>query len=147
LDNCTYDADRSTKGLGGKVGAELGLDDTVSTVGTGNTAPDNTDLAAVDFTLGAVDVSNTLTEIELSINWSLDTLNLDKRSVLVLVALGTLVTQNTALAVKTVTKEKTKSVSEFKQVISIVRVDKYGRFAEVWIRMPVARGSYCNSKE
>jgi hypothetical protein len=98
----TYHTDGSTKGLGGKVVAELGLDDTVSTMSTGDTAPDNTDLAAVNLTLGTVDVSDALAEVELSISRSLDTLNLDERGVLVLVALGTLVAQNTALAVKTI---------------------------------------------
>lgn len=98
----THHTDGSTKGLGGKVGAELSLDDTVTTVGAGDTTPDNTDLAAVDLTLGAIDVSDALAQVELSILRSLNTLDLNERGVLVLVALGTLVAQNTALAVQAV---------------------------------------------
>ena len=74
-------------------------------MGAGNTAPDDTDLAAVDLTLGTVDVSDTLTQVELSILGGLNTFDLNQRSVLVLVTLGALVAQNTALAVQAALNE------------------------------------------
>lgn len=74
-------------------------------MGAGNTAPDDTDLAAVDLTLGTVDISDTLTQVELSILGSLNTFDLNQRSVLVLVTLGALVAQNTALAVQAALNE------------------------------------------
>jgi hypothetical protein len=71
-------------------------------VSTSNTTPDDTDLGTVDFALSTVNISNTLTEIELSILGGLDTFNLDERNVRVLGTLGTLETQDAALAVKTI---------------------------------------------
>jgi hypothetical protein len=98
----TYDTNRSTKDLRRQVLAETSLDNTVSTMSTSDTTPDNTDLGTVDFTLSTVDVGNTLTKVELSILGGLNTFNLNQRNVGVLVTLGTFVAQNTALAVKTI---------------------------------------------
>ena len=88
----TYDTNRSTKDLGRQVLAETSLDNTVSTMSTSDTTPDNTDLGTVDFTLSTVDIGNTLTKIELSVLGSLNTFNLDQRNIGVLVTLGTFIT-------------------------------------------------------
>jgi hypothetical protein len=56
----TYDSARSTERVGGEVGSELGLDDTRVTVRPRDTSPHDSDLGAVDFSLGLVDVGNSL---------------------------------------------------------------------------------------
>lgn len=56
----TYDSARSTERVGGEVGSELGLDDTGVTVRPRDTSPHDSDLGAVDFSLGLVDVGNSL---------------------------------------------------------------------------------------
>jgi len=101
----TYNTNGSTENLGRQVLSETSLDNTVSTVSTGNTTPDNTNLGTIDLTLSTVDIGNTLTEVELSILGGLDTLNLDQGDIGVLGTLSTLETQNTALTVKTIYKE------------------------------------------
>lgn len=70
-------------------------------MGAGDTSPDATDLGAVDLTLGAVDESDTLAEVELGIGSGLDTLNLDERDIGALVALSALESKNTTFGVKT----------------------------------------------
>lgn len=56
----TYDSARSTEGMGGEVGSELGLDDTRVTVRPRDSAPHDSDLGTVDFSLGLVDVGDSL---------------------------------------------------------------------------------------
>ena len=70
-------------------------------MGTGDAAPDAADLGSVDLTLGAVDKSDTLSEVELGIGSSLHTLDLDERDIRALVALSTLESKNTTFGVKT----------------------------------------------
>lgn len=98
----TYDADRSAKALGWQVVAEASLHNTVGTVSASNATPNDTELRAVLHSLCTVDIRDTFAEVELSILGGLDTFELNERDIGVLVALGTLVTQNTALAVQTV---------------------------------------------
>ncbi len=98
----TYNTNGSTENLGRQVLSETSLDNTVSTVSTGNTTPDNTNLGTIDLTLSTVDIGDTLTEVELSILGSLDTFNLDQGDIRVLSTLSTLEAKNTALTVKTV---------------------------------------------
>ena len=71
-------------------------------MGAGDAAPDAADLGSVDLTLGAVDESNTLAEVELGVGSGLHTLNLDERDVGALVALSALESKNTTFSVKTV---------------------------------------------
>jgi hypothetical protein len=98
----TYDADGGTERLGGQVVAETGLNGTGTTVGAGDATPDAADLGAVDLTLGAVDESDTLAEVELGIGSSLHTLDLDEGDVGALVALSALESKNTTFSVKTI---------------------------------------------
>lgn len=56
----TYDSARSTESVGGEVGSELGLDDTRVTVRPRDSAPHDSDLGTVDFSLGLVDVGDSL---------------------------------------------------------------------------------------
>lgn len=46
--------------MGGEVGSELGLDDTRVTVRPRDSAPHDSDLGTVDFSLGLVDVGDSL---------------------------------------------------------------------------------------
>lgn len=98
----TYNTNGSTKDLGRQVLAETSTNDTTGTMGASNTAPDNTELATILFSLGMVDISNTLAEIETSIVSGLNTFNLEKRNVGILVVLGASETQDTALGVQTI---------------------------------------------
>lgn len=58
--NNTYDSARSTESMGGEVVSELGLDDTRVTVRPRDSAPHDSDLGTVDFSLGLVDVGDSL---------------------------------------------------------------------------------------
>ena len=98
----TYDTDRGTERLGRQVVTETGLDGTGATVGAGDASPDATDLGAGDLTLGAVNESDTLSEVELGISSGLDTLDLDEGDVGALVALSALESKNTTFGVKTI---------------------------------------------
>lgn len=60
-------------------------------MGSGNLTPDNSDLGTSDLLVGSVDVGDSLTNVELSVLWGLDTLDLDQRDVWVGNALRTLV--------------------------------------------------------
>lgn len=71
-------------------------------MGASNATPNDTNLRAILDTLGTVDESNTLAEVELGILSVLDTLKLDEREVGVLSVLSTFVTEDTTLAVQTV---------------------------------------------
>lgn len=94
-----HDSDRSTKGLGRQVLLEVGSDNTVVTVSSGNLSPDDSDLGASDLLLGSVHVGNSLTQVELSFVSRLDTLDLDQRHVGVCHTLGALVRQVLSLNV------------------------------------------------
>lgn len=86
-----HDSNRSTEGLWWQVLLEVGSDNTVVTVGSGNLTPDNSDLGTSDLLGSSVDVSNSLTQVELSVSWSLDTFDLNQGDVWVGNALRTLV--------------------------------------------------------
>lgn len=86
-----HDSNRSTEGLWWQVLLEVGSDNTVVTVGSGNLTPDNSDLGTSDFLGSSVDVSDSLTQVELSVSWSLDTFDLNQGDVWVGNALRTLV--------------------------------------------------------
>ena len=60
---------------------------------SGNLTPDNSDLRTSNLLVGTVDVGDSLTQVELSVLWSGDTLDLDQRNVRVVDVLGTLVGQ------------------------------------------------------
>ena len=70
-------------------------------MGAGDASPDAADLGSVDLTLGAVDESDALAEVELGVSSSLDTLDLDERDIGALVALSALESKNTTFSVKT----------------------------------------------
>lgn len=86
-----HDSNRSTEGLWWEVLLEVSTDDTRVTVGSGNLAPHNSDLGASDLLAGTVDEGDTLTEVEFSLLWRGDTLDLDQRAVRVVGSSGTLV--------------------------------------------------------
>lgn len=88
-----HDSNRSTEGLWWQVLLEVGSHNTVGTVGSGNLTPDNSDLGTSDLLGSSVHVSDSLTQVELSVSWVLDTLNLNQRNVWVGNALRTLVGQ------------------------------------------------------
>ena len=68
-------------------------------MGTRYSAPDNTDLCAVDLLLGSVNVSQSLAEVKLSIVGGLDTFQLDQRGVLSLRSLCSLEAKDSAFGV------------------------------------------------
>lgn len=76
-----HDANTSSKGLGWDVVCEFGAYDARVAVWTRDAAPDNADLAATNLLVSLVYVCHTLAQVELGILGSLDTLNLDQRSV------------------------------------------------------------------
>lgn len=88
-----HDSNRSTEGLWWQVLLEVGSHDTVRTVGSGNLTPDDSDLGTSHFLGSSVHVSNSLTQVELSILRSLDTVDLNQRNVWVGNVLRTLVGQ------------------------------------------------------
>lgn len=135
--NDTYDADSSAKSLGRQVVAETSTNDTVGTVDTSNATPDDTELATVLFSLGVVDVSNTLAEIEASIVSGLNTFNLEERNVGVLVVLGTGETQDTALGVQTISSyidRINQSIHPFYSYIHPSLINPYREFSAAMIR-------------
>lgn len=67
-----------------------------------NAAPNDTKFRSILYGLCAVDVSDTLAEVELSILSGLNTLQFDEGHVGVLVTLGPLVAKHTTLAVQTI---------------------------------------------
>lgn len=86
-----HNSHRSTESLGGQVLDEVGSDQAVVAVGSGNLTPDHSDLRATDLLLGSVNVGNSLAQVELGVLGSVNTLNLDQGDVGVGHALGTLV--------------------------------------------------------
>ncbi|QBM90984.1 hypothetical protein METSCH_G00240 [Metschnikowia aff. pulcherrima] len=86
-----HDSDGSTERLRRQVLLEVGSHDTVVAVGSGDLAPDDSHLGASDLSLTSVDVGNSLTKVELSLLWRLNTLKLDQGHVGVGDALGALV--------------------------------------------------------
>ncbi|KAF7584943.1 hypothetical protein EJF18_11106 [Clavispora lusitaniae] len=86
-----HDSNRSTEGLWWQVLLEFGSDNTVVTVSSGHLTPDNSDLGASDLLGSSVDVSDSLTQVELSVLWVLNTFDLDQRDVWVGDVLRTLV--------------------------------------------------------
>jgi hypothetical protein len=75
-----HDADGGTEGLGREVVLELGADDTGVAVRTGDLAPDDADLGALDRPLCAVDVGYPLAGVPLSCLDIVDALKLEQRS-------------------------------------------------------------------
>lgn len=71
-------------------------------MGSGDLAPDHSDLSASDLLLGSVHVGNSLTQVESGILGVGDTLDLDERRVRVVHVLGTLVGQVLTLNVQSV---------------------------------------------
>ena len=74
-----HDSNRSTKGLWWQVLSEVGSDQSVGSMGSGNLTPDNSNLGTSDFLLRTVNVGNTLTQVELGILRVGHTVNLDQR--------------------------------------------------------------------
>ena len=85
------DSNGSTESLGWQVVSELSSDDTRVTVRSNDFTPDDSDLGTSDFLGSSVDVSNTLTQVELSFLWSSNIFDLDQRDVWVVNALRSLV--------------------------------------------------------
>lgn len=76
-----HDSDRRAKGLGGKVVSESSSDNTRVAVGSGDLTPDDSDLGTSDLLGGSVDVSNSLSNVELGLFGGSNTLDLDERDV------------------------------------------------------------------
>lgn len=91
--------DTLTEGLWWDVVGELGTNNTAVTVSTGDLTPHNTSVRSLDGSLGLVDVSYTLTGVEVSIGSGLATFNLNEGGVFTDVALGTTEAENAALSV------------------------------------------------
>lgn len=85
------DSDRGTEGLSWQVGLEVCSDGTRRTVSSGDLTPDDSNLGTSNLLRSSVDVSNTLTKVELGLLWSGDTLNLNQGDVWVGNRLGSLV--------------------------------------------------------
>lgn len=75
-------------GLRGKVGLELGADDSRVAVGAGDLAPDAPVVGAVALGLGLVDVRHALPGVPRDVLLGVHALDLYQRRVLVLVGLG-----------------------------------------------------------
>lgn len=97
-----HDSDRSTEGLWWQVLSEVGSDNTVVTVGSGDLTPDDSDLGTSDLLVASVDVGNLLTQVELGVLWRVHTVDLDQGGVWVDQVLGTLVGQVLTLNVQSV---------------------------------------------
>lgn len=97
-----HDSHGSTKGLWRQVLLEVGSHNTVVAVGSGDLAPDDSDLGASDFLLGSVDVGNSLTQVESGVLGVANALDLDQRRAWVVHVLGTLVGQVLTLNVQSV---------------------------------------------
>jgi hypothetical protein len=81
-----HDAHVGADGLRRQVLGELGADDAVVAVGTHDLAPDDAELGVVLQRLALVDVRDLLAKVEVHVLLVLEALDLDERSVLVLVA-------------------------------------------------------------
>lgn len=79
-----HDAGSSSHSTGGEAAGETGTDDTRVSVGRSDLTPRD-----LDSLLGVVNEGNTLAEVELDILARVDSLNLEKRLVGVLVVIGT----------------------------------------------------------
>lgn len=119
-----HDPDAGTESLRRDVVAELRPNDTRVAVRTSDLAPDDADLGSSLLGLGAVDVGDTLAEVELGVLLVLDTLNLDERGVRVRVVLASLVALDPALRVESsLYANKTglsASITPFSQVAPLV---------------------------
>lgn len=84
----------------GEVASEFRFDHTRISMGTSYSAPNNSNFGTFDGLLCSVNVGNPFAKIELGFLRGADTFNLNKRGVGPTVALSTLVSQYTALAVE-----------------------------------------------
>jgi hypothetical protein len=76
-----HDADCGTEGLGREVVAELSTDNAGVTVRAGDLAPDDPDVGTTDLTLGPVDESDLLSEVEVGGLSVVNTVDLDQTCV------------------------------------------------------------------
>lgn len=97
-----HDSHGSTEGLWRQVLLEVGSDNTVVTVGSGDLTPDDSDLGTSDFLVASVNVGNLLTQVEFGVLRRVHTVDLDQRGVWVDQVLGTLVGQVLTLNVQSV---------------------------------------------
>ncbi len=94
-----HDSERRAERLGRQVVSESGSDGARVTVSSDDLAPDDSDLGASNLLVGSVDVSHSLSEVELGLLGVGDTLNLDERHVGVNNTLASLVRQVLSLNV------------------------------------------------
>ena len=115
-----HDSDGRAKGLGGQVVSESGSDNAGVSVGSSNLAPHDSDLGASDLLVGSVDVSNSLSDVELGLVGVGDALNLDERNVGVHNSFASLVRDMLSLnvdCVSMVVKRSDNIMSEMRRVI------------------------------
>lgn len=93
-----HDTDGRTERLRGKGSLELGTNFTGGTVRTSNLSPDGASLGTVDGLLGAVNESDTLTQVSTSFSLRRDVLEFEDGSLGGLGVLGTLVSHVTSLS-------------------------------------------------
>lgn len=84
-----------------KVLLEFSTNDTIGTVGSGDLTPDITELVTLDGSWSLVDEGNTLTVVELRSISVINTVNLEKSSVVVGVTTSSLETKEGTLDVNT----------------------------------------------
>ncbi len=70
----------------------------------GDAAPDNAGLGAIDRLLSAVDIGNSLSEVEFSILCDLDAFQLQQRRILIHISLGPLEPSDLAFRIESVAR-------------------------------------------
>ena len=110
----------SAQALGWERLSELSSNSTTAAVRAGDLSPNTSEFGWSVWSsllrLSLVDVSDSLSQIERSLFLALDTFDFEERSLMVSVALASLVVDNLALHVKSIEKEKKKRKRRKKQV-------------------------------
>ena len=97
-----HHAHGGSDGLGGEGAGELGPDNSVSSVGSADLAPDYAELGSVlSGLLGLGDVRDLLSEVKVNVLLGVDAADLDEGGVVVLVAEAALVSEVDTLDVQT----------------------------------------------
>lgn len=134
-----HHTDLASNSLWWQILSELGADNAYTAMGTGDLAPDYAIIATLFQSLCLVNICQSLSEVELSLSLGLDSCNLDKGCVRVLIGLATLVAEEVPRYVKSNTFS---SHCYLKQVIclhvytNIVEVDTEGRGEHIDICFP-----------
>ena len=95
-----HDADLASNSLWWQVLSELGPDNSYTSVGTGDLAPDYAKIATLLQSLCLVNICQSLSKIKVGLSLGLNSLDLDEGSVVVLVSFATLVAKEVSTDVE-----------------------------------------------